>query len=769
MLAVEVEGYRIESECPAQNDVRLFRARQIIADTPVLLQLWQGPAESARSAIRALAGLRHPGLATVLDVGETHQAQAYAALAALPGESLAELLRRGLDLDQSLALLRRLALVLQFVESRAARSPCLDPETVFTDAHGRPVLTRLLASDDRRVAADAMVRLLHLFYEALTGHAPDLASPTLPDYLRRWQPLFDLPGGPTPLSPQQLLRALDALEGRAPAAETRPGDATTLRGKTVSDTASPPGADGPTEAASAQQPEPRALPPSPPVAPDERVTAPARRLDKAAARAVPELRALGEVAQPAPPSRIPLLLAAVLALPLLAGLAWWMLFSSGGSASEIPQAAATARPALPSPTPPPRLDPAKAVGAVPMPADIERDLVDTWQPQLQGELDLQTLPTVEDPLERLLSQARTNLQAGRWIAPPGRNTLDRYLQALRIEPGNSAARAGIAELGERCLARARAAEGIDEQLQALDCAERVAAAHEAGAKAAKGATDVRQSEHDRYVQAGGEALADWRSAEASARFADALRMLPASPAATAGLAESERQGRPGYRFRDTLSGGGVGPELVVVDGMAWGRSEVTVAEFRAYWVSAGRARFGAEPPPCRDRESMLRSSRRRDWSAPGFEQTDAHPVACVSFGMAQHYVEWLSAQSGHPYRLPRRSEWQALAGLAPTDCRANFRDRAAAEAWNAREASSCSDGHAYTAAVAAAGETRGLLGLWGNLAEWLEDCEGGNCRQRLAAGGSWFSAAAPADRGFAVEPGFTTIGVRIVRAIPARD
>jgi hypothetical protein len=432
VLAVEIEGYRIESECPAHGGVRLFRARQVVADSPVLLQLWEGPAERARSAIRALAGLRHPGLATVLDVGETSQAQAYAALVALPGESLTEQLRSGLDLHQSIALLRRLALVLQFIESRTALSPCLDPEFVFADAHGRPVLTRLLADDAEPVGAPAPVRLLHLFHEALTGHVSDAAVPDLPEYLRRWQPLFDLLGEPAALSPQQLLRALDALQGRTPAAEIRPGASTSVRGE-IPPTRPPqrgtPGQSGlqhgreltdpilssegtlavaattPPAGPEPQKPERAAksaasLPREPasplvlterPVAADERITAPARRVEKAAARAAPELRALGETALPAPPSRIPLLLAAVLALPLLAVMTWWMLFATGESTAEVSHAAEAPRPAAPALSPPDTVDPTRALGPAGPSAEHEGDTIDEWTPDFVGEIDLQAL------------------------------------------------------------------------------------------------------------------------------------------------------------------------------------------------------------------------------------------------------------------------------------------------------------------------------------------------------------------------------------------
>lgn len=825
---MDIEGYRIESEGETGAGVHWLRARQIVADAPVLLQLWEAPAAEARAAIRALAGLRHPGLATVLDVGEAPDGRTYAALAAPAGPSLRQQLAAGMDLDQALALLRRLALVLQFLEGRSALPACLDPRSVHSDAQGRPVLTRLRPAQEPAEAGEPARALLRLFHEALTGHVPREQLPQFPDYLSRWQPLLDLLGEAEPLTPARVLECLDRLQGRstggsprtgvsaktgaaarppaapsvdaaripAPASAAPPAAPTVAPGSAVAASTAPRANPAPAAVAGRERKEPargphasapagaspapvpqRAAVPAPSVtaaAVDpaqlsaERTTAPSKRLEAESLPPASVPRALPEPSTPAPPSRMPLFIAAALALPVLAGFAWW-LFSAGTPVETSPLAHARQTAEL-SPANAP-VEPASTRSApAPAPGFQAPDPSTDWSPASPVELDLQALPTVEDPLERLLLYARTNVEAGRLIQPPGRNALDRYLQALRIEADNSAARAGIADLGELCLRQAAEVETLESRLQSLACVERVANAHPAGAPALGRANELRRLEHDRLLVAGQHALAAWRSAEARSHFADALRLLPDSSAARSGASEAERQGKPGYRFRDPLDGDARGPELQIAGGLAWARSEVSVEEFEAYWTAAGQSRFGADMPACRDRESMLRSSRKRDWRSPDFAQGARHPVACVSFAMAQHYAEWLSEASGQRYRLPTLAEWRALAGNPPGECRANFRDQSAARVWNAREAATCDDGHGHTAPVDASGETAGLLGLWGNLAEWLSDCEGGNCRQRLAAGGSWFSSAADAaPRGFAAEPGFTTIGFRVVREVPAYD
>src|SRR4029077_8514671 len=69
-----------------------------------------------------------------------------------------------------------------------------------------------------------------------------------------------------------------------------------------------------------------------------------------------------------------------------------------------------------------------------------------------------------------------------------------------------------------------------------------------------------------------------------------------------------------------------------------GRTDVTRGQFSAF-VNA----TGYDPAPCKS---------GRSWRAPGFTQTDDHPVVCVGTDDAQAYVNWLSSRTGKSYRLP---------------------------------------------------------------------------------------------------------------------
>ena len=179
---------------------------------------------------------------------------------------------------------------------------------------------------------------------------------------------------------------------------------------------------------------------------------------------------------------------------------------------------------------------------------------------------------------------------------------------------------------------------------------------------------------------------------------------PAAPAVGTAAPVDVRR-RPGEVFR----GCAACPEMVVLPGggLALGRYEVTVGEYRAFASATGG---GAD-------DCFLGYS----WQNPGFPQTDRHPVTCVSWDDAQAYLSWLSRTTGARYRLPTEAEWERAAAGSQPGC------------YSGRT------GNSGTCPVGSYGSNAaGLSDMVGNLWEWVEDCREGNCGGgHVLRGGSW--------------------------------
>jgi formylglycine-generating enzyme required for sulfatase activity len=141
-----------------------------------------------------------------------------------------------------------------------------------------------------------------------------------------------------------------------------------------------------------------------------------------------------------------------------------------------------------------------------------------------------------------------------------------------------------------------------------------------------------------------------------------------------------------------------------------------------------------------------------NWHSPGFPQTARDPVICVSWDDAQAYAAWLSAKTGHVYRLPTEAEWEyaARAGTAtarygngsPADlCRyINHADLDYSEK-NPHDSDvnrECRDGYAFTSPVGSFPPNKfGLYDMLGNVWQWTEDCWNDNYNSAPSDGSSW--------------------------------
>ena len=173
------------------------------------------------------------------------------------------------------------------------------------------------------------------------------------------------------------------------------------------------------------------------------------------------------------------------------------------------------------------------------------------------------------------------------------------------------------------------------------------------------------------------ARAEAERAEAERLAQEATRLVQEQIAASKRLVQ-EQIAASKVPLRDTMrTNNGAGPELVRITGgrfwycdgtcnwikiapFAISKFEITRAEFRRF-VKATRYRTDARRRPklgCNTQiESGIGMRNSFDWLRPSYEQTEEHPVVCVSINDALEYTKWLSLETGHSYRLPYEAEW----------------------------------------------------------------------------------------------------------------
>ncbi len=167
------------------------------------------------------------------------------------------------------------------------------------------------------------------------------------------------------------------------------------------------------------------------------------------------------------------------------------------------------------------------------------------------------------------------------------------------------------------------------------------------------------------------------------------------------------------------------------------------------------------------------------WRNPGYEQADDHPVVSISWSNAHDYLDWLSSQGGHRYRLLSDAEFE-YATRAGTTTPWYWGDDEGAQGLyaNGADQSSLKDpdvfslSQTYGSAVRPAasdsgfvhtspvGQLRpnafGLHDMLGNVWEWVEDCFDEAVLPQTQKPNSWAKAQFRTIRGgsWLMEPAF---------------
>lgn len=270
---------------------------------------------------------------------------------------------------------------------------------------------------------------------------------------------------------------------------------------------------------------------------------------------------------------------------------------------------------------------------------------------------------------------------------------------------------------------------------------------------------------------------------------------------------------PGGVLRDRfLDGSGTAPDLVLIptgrfhmgaDGeehavalKAGSQSRWLEREKPAHWVDVARSfALGRYPVTVGEWRRFVRATAWEpkldvDWTAPGFEQGDWHPVVGVSWHDAQQYIQWLTMMTGAQYRLPSEAEWEYA-------CRAGSRGPFSVGHEISTEYANY-DGH-FTYGTGVKGEFRngttkvgsfppnqwGLYDMHGNVYEWVQDIvhdnydgapedgsawEGdGDRSRRIVRGGAWLYQPrylrSAARNGYSAVLSNDVVGFRVARRL----
>ncbi|MDN4061192.1 SUMF1/EgtB/PvdO family nonheme iron enzyme [Massilia sp. YIM B02769] len=316
---------------------------------------------------------------------------------------------------------------------------------------------------------------------------------------------------------------------------------------------------------------------------------------------------------------------------------------------------------------------------------------------------------------------------------------------------------------------------------------------------------------------------------------DAQRKVLQAKAAAAYLAEQEKLRAKAAEARDApaaeaaqappqailmrdrfLDGSAQGPELVVLRAgrfqmgspeherriaMAAGAQKNWLArETPQHWVGIARPfALGRYPVTVGEWRAFVEATDWQpdgdvNWAAPGFPQSEMHPVVGVSWLDAGRYLAWLSERTGQRYRLPSEAEWE-YACRAGTRTAFSFGDSISTELANYDGNFTYNGGArgAYrrgtTAVTHFAPNPWGLHDMHGNVWEWVQDVmhdsyegapldgsaweEGGDRARRILRGGSWLYnpryLRSALRNGFSAVMANDIVGFRVVRELPANE
>lgn len=417
---------------------------------------------------------------------------------------------------------------------------------------------------------------------------------------------------------------------------------------------------------------------------------------------------------------------------------------------------------------------------------------------VEASTPLQARLFVLEHVQPLLRQAAEQERSGHAFAPAGFSALDLYRRVLGLDPDNTVAERGLRRLQRGVLQQVRAALAGEDYARAGRLLEQAASiAPDTTALSAMRAQygQVReQRARDLVVRA--DAALQAHAPQLAQQLAGDARKLDAGLPALSAFETKVRDMRlyggrvPGQVFADNfMDRVGSAPTMVVIPagqfmmgsragqtgfrsnqapahevifakGFALSRSEVSVAQFRAFvratgYVSSAERAGGAMVYD--ELTGRMRLDAGASWR-DGYDGQPAAgdmPVVNVSWADAVAYCDWLGKATGRDYRLPSEAEyeyaerggtataywWGAGSPKQKDENLAGALDKSPkGRTWD-NGFKNYTDGYWGPAPVMSfRPNPYGLFDIDGNVSEWTEDCWHDNYVRAPDNGGAWVNA-----------------------------
>jgi len=350
----------------------------------------------------------------------------------------------------------------------------------------------------------------------------------------------------------------------------------------------------------------------------------------------------------------------------------------------------------------------------------------------------------------LLAAAETDIEAGRYIEPTGKNAYEKVKKILAEDANNMAAARILAKILKINIEALQTALNIGDSIGAKEYLK-----------------IIRKINPDAISITNAEKMLD-----------DDLSAISEDVGKTENynLAGEMVEISGGSFLMGTLEGrNDEKPQhIVTVPSFEIGKYEVTVGQFKRFIEATGyltdaETNAGIHKGCFSDGGGVdFGQKEGLTWRNPSYTQSDNHPVVCVSLNDAHAYIDWLNKETGSNYGLPSEAKWEYAArsgsttdyhfGNSKSDLclYANVYDEVGRDinSYGWRNAP-CDDGEAKSSKVGQyQASPFGLHDMHGNVWEWVEDCwksdyrnapsngtayKDDECEHRVTRGGSWYN------------------------------